>query len=350
VLDWMFFFPIVEARYNNPTALQNHAYGSGPFVVQSYAPDNQLVLKKNPHYYNPSQPKVNTVEVKFFSDSASMVSALQFGQLDSAEFVDYNYLSELEHKFTIIHGSPSAETAMFYLNPELAPFNVKGCRQAVLRAINRTRLLKVAQGGQGYPVPGPFTPGSAGYDKALLAPTANGYNLAAARAGIAKYCKTKTATAVVQPSPAYTQSAMEIISYDLQQAGFDLKLAQQDNATFVTDLHLGTTQAALYPTVNPFLSPPSLLTNRSFSPLTDNYWWGTKGAPADYRKATAKIQAAVTPAQTKAAVTSFNAALADQAWVTGLFTQLNLFVVNKKVSGFTHNPADMVVLNNVVVH
>jgi peptide/nickel transport system substrate-binding protein len=347
VLDWMFFFPIVEAAKDNPAYLQNHAAGSGPFVLQSYSPNNSLVLTPDPHYYNPAEPKLKSVTIKFFNDQSSMVAALQFGQLNAAQFVDYNLLSQLQGQFNILTGSPDAETMIFYLNPTLAPFNVESCRQAIMRAVDRQAIMQVVQGGEGDPVPGPFTPGSAGYDPALL--NSNGFNLAAAKAGIAAHCVTKTATAVVESDPSGVEQALEIIQQDLATAGFTLNLQPQDSATFVTNLHAGLTQVALYPTVNPFLSLGALTTNRGFSPLSDNYWWGKSGAPAQYAKAAQQAEDAVTPAQISAAAAAFNTALVDQAWATGVYTEANHFVLNKDVSGFETNPADMIELAQTTV-
>jgi peptide/nickel transport system substrate-binding protein len=347
VLDWMFFFPIVEASHNNATYLQTKGAGSGPFMLQSYSPNNQLVLVKNPHYYDPSQPKLQSVTVKFFSDQSSMVSALQFGTLNSAQFVDYNLLAQLQSQFNVVTGSPDAETIIFYLNPTIAPFNVEGCRQAVMRAVDRTAIMKVVQGGEGVAVPGPFTPGSAGYDASLL--QSNGFDLTAAKAGIAAHCATKSATAVVQPNPPGTQQSLEIIQKDLASAGFTLNLQPQDSATFVTNLHAGKTQAAMYPTVNPFLSLTALTTNRGFSPLTDNYWWGKTGAPAQYVTAAQQALKAVTPAQVSAAAKAFNTALVDQAWGEGVYTLANHWVLAKNVSGFLTNPADMIELGGTSV-
>lgn len=347
VLDWMFFFPIVEASHDNPAYLQNQAAGSGPFMLKSYTPNNQLIMVKNPHYYDPSQPKLSTLEVKFFNDQSSMTAALQYGQINAAEFVDYNLLSQLKGQFNIVTGSPDAETMMFYVNPTLAPFDNQGCREAVMRAVDRTSIMKAVQGGEGYPVPGPFTPGSSGYSKALL--TSNGFDPQAAKAGIAASCATKTATAVVPPNPPGTQEALEIIQKDLATAGFTLNLQPEDNATFITQLHAGKIAASMYPTVNPFLSIASLPTNRAFSPLSDNYWWGKQGAPAQYVKAAQQAEDAVTPAQVSAAASQFNTALVQQAWATGVFTLANHFVLNKNVHDFGTNPADMIELGATTV-
>jgi ABC-type transport system substrate-binding protein len=207
--------------------------------------------------------------------------------------------------------------------------------------------MKVVQGGEGVAVPGPFTPGSAGYDPSLL--KTNGFSIAAAKAGISAHCATKSATAVVQPNPPGTQQSLEIIQKDLASAGFTLNLQPQDSATFVTNLHAGKTQVAMYPTVNPFLSLTALTTNRGFSPLSDNYWWGTAGAPAQYVQAAQQALNAVTPAQISAAAKAFNTALVSAAWGEGVYTLANHWVLAKNVTGFQANPADMIELGNTSV-
>lgn len=58
--------------------------GSGPFVVQSYHPDDRMELTANPHYFMPGKPGVAKLELIFFSDPAAEVSALRGGQIDLA--------------------------------------------------------------------------------------------------------------------------------------------------------------------------------------------------------------------------------------------------------------------------
>ncbi|MEJ2666839.1 MAG: ABC transporter substrate-binding protein [Deinococcales bacterium] len=58
--------------------------GSGPFIVQSYHPEDRMVLKANPDYFIPGKPGVASLELIFFSDQAAEVSALRGGQIDLA--------------------------------------------------------------------------------------------------------------------------------------------------------------------------------------------------------------------------------------------------------------------------
>lgn len=58
--------------------------GSGPFTVQSYHPDDRMVLQANPDYFMQGEPGVANLQFIFFSDQAAEVSALRGGQIDLA--------------------------------------------------------------------------------------------------------------------------------------------------------------------------------------------------------------------------------------------------------------------------
>ncbi len=56
--------------------------GTGPFVVDSYAAEDRMVLRANPDYFVPGKPGVAELELIFFGDQAAGVSAIRGGQLD----------------------------------------------------------------------------------------------------------------------------------------------------------------------------------------------------------------------------------------------------------------------------
>src|SRR5690606_35735402 len=55
--------------------------GTGPFVVESYSPEDRILLTANEDYFVEGQPQLATVEVIFFSDENAMVDALRGGQV-----------------------------------------------------------------------------------------------------------------------------------------------------------------------------------------------------------------------------------------------------------------------------
>ena len=345
VLDWMFYFPVVQAAKDDPTQLKTAPAGSGPFVVDSFQPGNSLTLKRNPHYFG-AKPHLDKVVYRFFDDQDAMVAALQSGDVQGTVWQELRYDQQLKGQYDLVDGSSSALTLLFYLNPQIAPFDDVDCRKAVMKALDRQKILTATQGTTGQIVPGPFPPTSPVYDKTLL--KQNGFDLAAAKKGIASSCSTTTATGVVQPS-AGVSTAMTILQADLKQAGFTLNLQNMDNASYIPALRTGKIAATMYPTVNPFRSPASLATNRAFSGGAENYWWAGKGVPGDYVTALTAVQQAQTPEQQKAAAAQFNQALLADSWATGMYTQIDRFALGKDVHGFAFSPSDQLVLTGTWV-
>jgi peptide/nickel transport system substrate-binding protein len=60
--------------------------GYGAFMVESYAPDEQITLVKNPHYWRASEglPKVERVLIRFLSNADQLVTQLAAGDIDIA--------------------------------------------------------------------------------------------------------------------------------------------------------------------------------------------------------------------------------------------------------------------------
>lgn len=346
VLDWMVFFPVVKAENNNPDFLKTAAAGSGPFMVKSYSPGNELVLAKNPNYYEDDRPYLDEVVYRFFFDPDALVAALLSGDVDGTVWQELRYDRQIENDYELIDGSLSAQTQLLYVNPVRPPFDNLECRKAVLRAVDRDAVRRAVQGEVGVIVPGPFPPSSPAYDESLFEQV--GFDPEAAKAGIAEHCATKTASAAVTPSPG-TATILTIVQANLAQVGFDLKLENMDTVTFQTLVRRGELEVASFPTVNPFRSVASLATNRGFSGGDTNYWWFGKGAPADYDAALEAVRSAITPEEIAAANGHFNEALLNNIWTTGLYTMIDRAAMSSKVHNFEFALGSQLVLKNTYV-
>jgi peptide/nickel transport system substrate-binding protein len=66
------------ANYGTP---QVPTVGAGPYQVQSYAPDSQMTLVRNPNYYGP-KPQWDTIVFKAIPDPQTLLLALRNGEID----------------------------------------------------------------------------------------------------------------------------------------------------------------------------------------------------------------------------------------------------------------------------
>jgi peptide/nickel transport system substrate-binding protein len=69
---------ILDSATNDPSKDFN---GTGPFKVVEYVPPDRITMEANPDYFK-GAPRVDGLEVTFFSDISSAVEALQGGQID----------------------------------------------------------------------------------------------------------------------------------------------------------------------------------------------------------------------------------------------------------------------------
>ena len=120
------------------------APGTGPYMIQSYDPNRQMKIVRNPHFKQWSaeaQPDgyVDAIDYDYGLDDEAAVTAVANGQADwMFDPIPADRLGEVGSKYAKqVHIEPLF--AMFYvsMNTNLAPFNDVKVRQAVNFAIDR---------------------------------------------------------------------------------------------------------------------------------------------------------------------------------------------------------------------
>lgn len=147
-------------------SLTEKPVGTGPFMFESYRPNQELKLKANRDYYVPGQPKVDRLDVKYIADDTERATALLGGSLDFATQInprDYD-------RVTKTPGFKGTETDgghwhWIMTNDDKTPLNNPLVRQAISYAIDREALAKTLFFGHAKPVlGGPIPPWSWAYD------------------------------------------------------------------------------------------------------------------------------------------------------------------------------------------
>jgi len=129
---------------------------TGPYMVKTYVPKQQIVLVRNPNFrqWSPNSPDghLNEVTVQIGVTPEQAVNETIDGQLDwYMEAVPPDRLTELKARYpSQVHMYPRNNDTYFSMNERLAPFNKLAVRQAVNYAIDRNALVKLF-GGQGTP-------------------------------------------------------------------------------------------------------------------------------------------------------------------------------------------------------
>jgi peptide/nickel transport system substrate-binding protein len=150
----------------NPDREKNPV-GTGPFKIERYAPQQSLVLVKNPGYWRGDLPKLDRVTVVFSADSDSLLTGLIGGNLDAAS-VTGSVLEQIDRRrFTVVEGY-SNMVQLFALNNGVKPLDNIDVRRAVNYAVDAGEIIDAAFYGWGEPSGSPLIPGLRNYYESSL--------------------------------------------------------------------------------------------------------------------------------------------------------------------------------------
>jgi peptide/nickel transport system substrate-binding protein len=150
---------------------------TGPFEFKSWTPGQQIVLTRNPHYWDPAlEPKVGTLIFKFVTDPAALTSALESGEVDGTYETPIQGIQQLQSAGKVYYGKNFIITTMFPINSS-GPAKNPTIRNALAYAINRQAIAKSIFNGLATPLKWAFSPDSFGYDQNYWINAYNSYNL-----------------------------------------------------------------------------------------------------------------------------------------------------------------------------
>lgn len=161
--------PVSMRSYNNTGQQQDavgRVYGTGPYNLTGYTPNQQIILTANPHYYNPGLyaakgipriPVLNTVTITLYSSATNLKNDISTGAIDVAyRTLNPTDLTSLQGQATSLHlrvdiGS-SPQIRYLVINVKTPPFNDVRLRQAIAYAVNRTAIANTVFSGLVTPI------------------------------------------------------------------------------------------------------------------------------------------------------------------------------------------------------
>ncbi len=159
--------------------------GTGPFKLESYRTDQQVVMVRNPDYFKPGLPYLDRLVFRVVPDSGAQTLSLLAGEADYLPLVNATDVERLRARpeLTMVQtafgtgGGNCINTLGFNLDRKpLADLRV---RQAIAHAIDREQLLRDVQFGLGKV---PAAPISSGLPWAHAAGTLSRYTMNPQRA------------------------------------------------------------------------------------------------------------------------------------------------------------------------
>ena len=242
-----------------------HPVGSGPFRFVSWTPGQQIVLERNPAFWQSAEPKVDRLVFRFLPEDASRVALLLSGE---AQFiypvpgVQVDAVSrapgiEVPKRWSIF-------TYGVAMNTQHAPFNILQVRQALNYAVDKNAFIKAILAGHARPMEAAFAPGVAGYS----GPVQRGgwpYNIAKAKALLSEAgFPHGFKTVLWLGNQTETIRTGEFIQQQLAQVGVDVQLVPME---------AGTLNALRY---KPLKENQSQLNYTGWSPSTGDADWAMR--------------------------------------------------------------------------
>src|SRR5438067_3168182 len=143
-------FIISEAGVKKHGDLNKAAVGTGPFMLEDWKVEQQMVLKKHAGYFKKGLPYVDQVILRVIPDEASIVAALRTGQIHHA-FIEDNKNNNLLKEEKSLTGYRSSRLGYDYLNINASrgPLKDVRVRQAISWTVDRSQVMRVAASGFG---------------------------------------------------------------------------------------------------------------------------------------------------------------------------------------------------------
>ncbi|ARP79922.1 peptide ABC transporter substrate-binding protein [Bordetella genomosp. 8] len=212
----------------------NTPIGTGPFKFKEWVKGSYIHLVANDKYHVKDVPLVDNVYFHVIPDAASRAAAFESGKVDivpggAVEFFDVARLAKLPGTAVTTKGWEFfAPQSWLWLNNRKAPMDNVKFRQAVMYAINRDAMTKIAYQGYAKVATGPFNSHIKYYsdDVAKYPHDLNKAKQLLAESGY----KGETLRLLPLPYGETWQRQAEIVRQNLMQAGIKIDLTPSDVA------------------------------------------------------------------------------------------------------------------------
>ncbi|MFB6235526.1 MAG: ABC transporter substrate-binding protein [Halopenitus sp.] len=136
--------------------------GTGPFEVASHDVGNELVLDAYDDYFETDEngnqlPYLDGVTIQPISEPASLVNALKADDIDFANLVPLQNVSQVENASSVTKlQAPGVNWLGLAMNQNREPFSSKKARKGIAKSINNKEFIETAYFGNALPAEGPI--------------------------------------------------------------------------------------------------------------------------------------------------------------------------------------------------
>ena len=144
--------------------LLDHSAASGPYMIDHWTKENEVLLKLNPNYAG-TKPGLSQVLIKHVAESANQQAALEKGDIDIARNLSPEQFAAEKGK-TGVQTVAADSTLLIYIgmNATFKPLDNPKVREAIRTAIDYDGIVKSLLGGNAKKVQGIIPSGLMGFN------------------------------------------------------------------------------------------------------------------------------------------------------------------------------------------
>jgi peptide/nickel transport system substrate-binding protein len=120
---------------NEPIRILNNSIGTGPYMIDHYTPNVEVVLKRNPNYWG-RKPQLDGARYVWRKESAVAAAMVKVGEAHLATNISHQDATDPKTDFAY----PNSETNYLRIESQVPPLNDKRVRLALNYAVDREGL------------------------------------------------------------------------------------------------------------------------------------------------------------------------------------------------------------------
>ncbi len=224
---------VVEANGD----LQKVAVGTGPYELEKVVPDTYVLLKANPDYYRPGEPKLAELKFNVVPEASTRAAGLRTGTYQLLPTVDPVTAQTLKNASGVrVVGTQDLAYSLLGLNVSRKPFNDPKVREAINYAVNRPDIVQAVYLGNAVPG-GPLSPALKDWavptsQYPCYAPSVDKAKQLLAEAG---YPNGFSTTIVTFGTIKEVADTAQVLQAQLAKVGIDAKVDVEEFGKFVQD-------------------------------------------------------------------------------------------------------------------
>ena len=265
------------ASRDNPWTQPGRLVGNGPFVLTSWRPGQEIVVKKSPTYWDAARVRLQAIRFYPFDSVDAAERAFRAGQLHLTETLPVGKIDAYRREAPqLLRTDPALDTYFFRLNVRRPPLNDERVRRALSLAIDRQIIVdKILRGGQ-RPAASFTPPGLPGYTPPEGAKTdpAEARRLLA-EAGFPGGRGLPPIELLYNTSENHRVLCEAVQEMWRRELGLDVRLVNEELKAVLADRQAGHYQILLYDWQADYLDPDSFLSVWRSDSGNNNTGWSS---------------------------------------------------------------------------